>query len=111
MTDAAQPPTVIDLALNPSCFAPWFKDPTTWSAWFTFLRVLFGLPLGADELPLFRECTGLDAPSANGVNEAWLVCGRRAGKSLTLALIAVFLACFRDWSEYLSPGERGTVRH
>jgi hypothetical protein len=26
-----------------------------------------------------------------------------------LAMIAVFIAVFRDWSPYLSPGERGTV--
>jgi hypothetical protein len=41
------------------------------------------------------------------VREAWLICGRRAGKSFILALIAVFLACFCDWSGYLAPGERG----
>ncbi len=41
--------------------------------------------------------------------EAWLVCGRRAGKSFVLALVAVFLAGFKDWRPYLGPGERGTV--
>jgi hypothetical protein len=41
---------------------------------------------------------------------AWLICGRRAGKSFILALIAVYLAIFRDWSEYLAPGERGTIK-
>ena len=46
---------------------------------------------------------------AGGVREAWLICGRRAGKSFVLALIAVFLACFCEWSRYLSPGERGTI--
>jgi Terminase large subunit, T4likevirus-type, N-terminal len=35
--------------------------------------------------------------------------GRRSGKSYILSLIAVFLATFKDWSQYLSPGERGTV--
>ena len=46
---------------------------------------------------------------AGGYLEAWLVCGRRAGKSLMLALIAVFLACFGVWAPYLTPGERGVV--
>src|SRR5262249_45725122 len=41
--------------------------------------------------------------------EAWLVCGRRAGKSFILATIAVFLAAFRDWRPYLGPGEIATV--
>ena len=39
----------------------------------------------------------------------WIICGRRGGKSLVLALIAVYLATFYDWSAYLSPGERGTI--
>jgi hypothetical protein len=37
------------------------------------------------------------------------VCGRRSGKSYTLALIAVFLSCFRDWRPFLGPGECATV--
>jgi len=37
------------------------------------------------------------------------VCGRRAGKSFILALIAVYLACFFNYRQYLSPGERGTI--
>jgi hypothetical protein len=41
----------------------------------------------------------LDTPPSDGVTEAWLICGRRAGKSFVLALIAVYLAIFRDWSE------------
>ena len=35
--------------------------------------------------------------------------GRRGGKSLIAALVAVFLACFRDYRKILAPGERGTV--
>jgi hypothetical protein len=41
--------------------------------------------------------------------EAWLVCGRRAGKSFVLALVAVFLAVFHDYRRYLAPGERATI--
>ena len=26
-----------------------------------------------------------------------------------MALIAVFLACFKDWRPYLAPGERATI--
>ncbi len=35
--------------------------------------------------------------------------GRRGGKSFAMALIAVFLAVFKDWRKYLSPGERAIV--
>jgi hypothetical protein len=58
---------------------------------------------------LFRQCTGREDRPTGGFREAWLVVGRRGGKSIVLALIAVFLATFIDWTPYLSPGERGTV--
>jgi phage terminase large subunit-like protein len=37
------------------------------------------------------------------------VIGRRGGKSFAKALIAVYLAVFRDWRKYLSSGERAIV--
>jgi hypothetical protein len=106
---------IMDTIANKGIFAPWFKKSwfsgkrETWGAWYTFLRVLFGLDLADTDLDLYRQCSGrTDKPEA-GFNEAWLVCGRRAGKSFMLALIAVFLACFRDWSPYLTEGERATI--
>jgi hypothetical protein len=105
LTDA----TIFDAIENPGIWARWFRNPATWRGWFAFLRVLFGLDLDADGLELFRRCTGRGAAPAGGVNETWLVCGRRAGKSFVLALIAVFLAAFRDWRPYLTPGERATI--
>ncbi|MBV9457330.1 MAG: hypothetical protein JO141_07450 [Bradyrhizobium sp.] len=41
--------------------------------------------------------------------EATLIRGRRAGKSLVLALIAAYVAAFRDWSPHLVGGERATI--
>ena len=35
--------------------------------------------------------------------------GRRGGKGLIAALTAVFLACFKDYSRHLAPGEVATV--
>ena len=101
--------TILDACGDPALFARWFRDAATWAAWFAFLRTLFGLPMSDAELALFRQCTGRETPPAVGARESWLVCGRRAGKSFMLALIAVFLACFCDWSRFLSPGERGTI--
>jgi hypothetical protein len=105
--DAA--PNILDAIADPDLLGSAFKDVGTWSAWFAFLRALFGLKLSAAELATFKECTERKAPSADGYSEAWLICGRRSGKSMTLALIAVFLAVFRDWQPYLSAGEVGTV--
>lgn len=51
---------------------------------------------------------GAEAPGA-AFAEAWIVCGRRSGKSFIMALVAVFLACFRDYRPHLGPGERATI--
>jgi hypothetical protein len=101
--------TIIDVCRDPELFAGWFRDSATWRSWFVFLRALFGLRMSPSDRELYKQCTGRDDLPSGGVREAWLICGRRAGKSFVLALIAVFLACFCEWSRYLSPGERGTI--
>lgn len=101
--------SILQACEDPELFAPWFKDRATWAAWFAFLRVLFGLPLNGEQRQHFERSTGLTEPPAGAYGEAWLVCGRRAGKSMILALVAVFLAAFVNWAPYLAPGERGTV--
>lgn len=94
---------------DPQLFGPWFRDDATWAAWRAFLAALFGLPLSPDQIETFRACTGrLAAPEAS-YSEAWLICGRRAGKSFVLALIATYLAAFRDYRPHLAPGERATI--
>ncbi|MGH7194598.1 MAG: hypothetical protein ACREJM_13860, partial [Candidatus Saccharimonadales bacterium] len=70
---------------------------------------LFGLPMSDSEAAIFRECTNLQTPPTKPYYEGWLVCGRRAGKSFTLALIAVYLACFKDWRAFLASGEVAVV--
>lgn len=106
---ARKSPTIIDTIEDENLFARWFRDPVTWVAWRAFLKVLFGLPAIQTEQELYTACTGRSAPPQDPINEAWLVCGRRAGKSFVIALIAVYLAVFRSWTHCLSPGERGTI--
>jgi hypothetical protein len=89
-------------------FAPFLRG-ATWDTWRVFLAVLFGLPLTPEQLVLYTKYTGRTTAPTTALNEAWLVCGRRSGKSFILALTAVFLACFRDWRPRLGPGEVGTV--
>lgn len=103
------PITILEACRDDDLFSAWFRDPATWSAWFTFLAVMFGLPIDGAGLELFRRCTARDVPSAGGYLEATLICGRRGGKSLVLALIAAFLAAFHDWRPYLQPGERAAI--
>jgi hypothetical protein len=101
--------TILDAIDDETLFAPWFADRATWRAWRSCLCALFALPMGPEELQTFRDCTGRTDPPIAPASEAWLCCGRRAGKSFTLAVIAVFLACFKDLRSKLAPGERGTV--
>jgi hypothetical protein len=101
--------TILDAIRDRHLFAPWFKDAATWQPWFAFLAALFALPMTADQLAIYRQCTGrAEAPTAPAT-EGWLICGRRAGKSFMLALIAVFLSTFKDHRQHLAPGERGTI--
>jgi hypothetical protein len=65
--------------------------------------------MNPDEYATYRQCTGRQDFPAAPASESWLLIGRRGGKSFTLALIAVFLAAFRDYREFLAPGERGAV--
>jgi hypothetical protein len=103
-------PSILTAMRDPEFWQPWFKDERSWRPWRTFLGALFGLPLDAEGLDMFRACTGRASPPVNGCNEAWLVVGRRGGKSRILALIACYLALFKDWKPHLDPGETGTIR-
>jgi hypothetical protein len=59
---------------------------------------------------IYRQHTGRIDPPATPLTEGWLICGRRGGKSAILALTAAYLACFRDYRQYLAPGEVATIR-
>ncbi|WP_247442783.1 hypothetical protein [Bradyrhizobium sp. CW7] len=109
MSGGVQDFSILDATEDPVLFTRWFKDRATWQAWFAFMSALFALPMTPEQLAIYEKCTGRTAPPATTAKEAWLVCGRRAGKSFVLAFIAVFLACFKDWQQFLAPGERGTV--
>lgn len=100
---------VIQAIDDANVFASAFKNRDTWAAWIAFLCALFGLPMTPEQLAIYRECTGRSDQPTEAAKEAWLVCGRRSGKSFTLALVAVFLAAFKDWRPYLGPGEVGTI--
>jgi hypothetical protein len=94
---------------DPALFARWFKDPRSWAAWRAFLAALFALPMTLAELNVYRECTSRETLPSEPATEAWLICGRRAGKSFVMALVAVFLACFREYRQFLQPGERAMI--
>jgi hypothetical protein len=95
---------ILDALDDPKVFGGFFRAGT-WAAWRVFLAALFGLPMTDEQLATYRRFTGRSTPPTAPLHEAWLVCGRRGGKSFVLAVVAVFLASFRDWRHYLAPGE------
>jgi hypothetical protein len=48
-------------------------------------------------------------PALRAAREVWVVAGRRGGKSRIASLIAVYLACFRAYSDVLASAEVGTL--
>ena len=105
------PPLETDiLALMDSVFASWFRGPS-WDAWRVLLAVLFGLHsrIDAHGIEIYRAATGRDQLPTERIKRLDLIVGRRGGKSLIAAFIAMFVAFFVDHSAYLQPGERATV--
>ena len=100
---------LVETLADPHLFGPWFEPRAHWQAWLVFLRTLFGLAMSAAEVDVFQRFTGRTTPPTTAAREAWLVVGRRGGKSRIAALIAVFLACFKSYRPVLAPGERGIV--
>jgi hypothetical protein len=60
-----------------------------------------------EQLEIYRQHTGRSDSPTQQASEAFVICGRRSGKSVIAALIAVFICCFRDYSKILVPGENG----
>ena len=85
------------------------RRSNSWLVWEVFLCALFALPMTPAQLAIYQQHTGRTTPPTTPFFEAWLICGRRSGKSFMLAMIAIFLAVFKDWKPYLGPGEVGTI--
>jgi hypothetical protein len=81
----------------------------SWKPWRAALAAIFGLGMDDGDTAIYRACTGRTAIPEAQFNEAWLCCGRRAGKSYAMALVAVYLACFKDYREHMAHGERATI--
>jgi hypothetical protein len=93
---------------DPNLFARHFRGES-WAAWKVFLAALFAEPADEAGLAVYRERTGRTAWPTAPFTEAAVIVGRRGGKSRTLALVAVYLACFRSYDQFLAPGEVATI--
>jgi hypothetical protein len=85
------------------------KDQSTFTNWKVAFKTIFGLPMNEEELKVYREYTGRKNPPREPFKEVFLIIGRRGGKSFAAAIIAVFLAVFKDWTKILRRGEVGYV--
>ena len=99
---------------DPHLWLPWFRrhgstDFDSYATWFAFLAALFALPMTDEQLATYRKHTGRQDRPTQPAREAWMVIGRRGGKSRFMALVAVYLAVFRSYAPYLAPGERATI--
>src|ERR1700730_10467819 len=89
-------------------FQPFFKGDS-WKNWKVFIAALFALPPPEGALDEYKAATGRATWPTKPFTEAALCIGRRGGKSYVLALIAVYIFCFRGYRKYLAPGEVATI--
>jgi hypothetical protein len=100
--------TILEVMADKALFGPFFKGKS-WNPWKAMLAGLFGLPMSEEQTSVWRKHTGRSTTPAEAFKEAWLVCGRRSGKSRISAFVATYLATFIDWRPWLAPGEIATV--
>lgn len=98
---------VRELMTDPALLGGQFSGPS-WAAWRTLLAGFYGLELDPDERRQFKQLTGRRKPGS-AHDELWLAIGRRGGKSMIAALLAIYEAAFRDYRDRLAPGEIATV--
>ncbi len=78
----------------------------TWNGWRVLLKAMFALDLTDAERERFEELTGRATAPAVPAREVWAIVGRRGGKSIIAALVAVYLTTCRTYK--LARGEVGT---
>src|SRR5262249_3180364 len=108
MRHRARPPVSLPQALHdPKLLAPVLPSPA-WGALRRFRPAVAGLPLTGKGLDLYRACTGREQAPKTPAREAWVIAGRRSGKSRIASAIATYIAALAD-VRALAPGETGVV--
>jgi hypothetical protein len=102
-----------DALADPALLGNVLPGPT-WFTWRTLLIAIAGEPLLRtpilkNERRLFKKLAGGRAEPGKLVKTFVAVVGRRGGKTRASSVLAAYLAAFCDYSEVLSPGERGVV--
>ena len=93
---------------DPDLFANVLDGPS-WAGWRVLLIAIVGEELTPAERAIFTALTGRPREPLAPVEEAWLIIGRRSGKTRAAALLAAYFAGLCDHSDTLAPGERATL--
>ena len=75
----------------------------SWETWCVALKAIVALALSAAELAVYQHITARNTAPTRPFREVWLICGRRGGKSVIAALIAVYQCTCRTFKRI--PGE------
>ncbi|MBN1566234.1 MAG: hypothetical protein JXA73_00180 [Acidobacteria bacterium] len=78
----------------------------SWAAWNTVFKAMDGDELSPAECEIWREITALDYMPGKIRRNFLMLCGRRAGKDLTAARLAIGQAYNDDHLPYAAPGEK-----
>jgi hypothetical protein len=97
---------ILEVLEDTNLFAQWFQGES-WNGWKSFLSALFGLEMNERQLALFREHTQRQNAPAKPFREAWVVAGRRGGKSLVASAVAVYLAACTITGNCCHPARSG----
>ncbi len=98
--------TIIEAIRSKKVFGalPMFRDLGSWANWLICLKTIFALPMDEQEFQVYQRFTGRELAPVEPFKEVFLIIGRRGGKSFLSALIAVFLAVFKEWGITIGRG-------
>jgi len=78
----------------------------TWANWRALLLSICGEKLAPAELEVFHKLTGRSVSPVQRVKQAWVVAGRRGGKSRAAGVLAAYFGALCEYP-MLAAGEKG----
>src|SRR5262245_56012150 len=76
----------------------------------TLLRAIYGLPMSAEQIEIYRACTGRQQPPSAPFTEATIIAGARSGKDSRIAApTVVYEALFGGHEGRLGKGDKGII--
>jgi len=112
-------PTILEALADPNLLGclPTFHDLSGWRRWLVFLGAMYGLPLDAEGVEIFRQHTGRSsyAPPPGGWPEVVCIVGRQAGKSRIASTVAAYEAAIvggtpGEFALVIAQDHRGAMR-